>query len=126
MHKPCFFMPNCAPKMRERQQLFFGLRLVSKEFQNPTIQTKIVQSFRRFFYQIKVCQPIGRYYSKQTVILISRRLDHFCMKRLRTLKLFKIFRTEIKKPKTIAVDVLFRAYPMVPLSCRSNLAERYR
>jgi hypothetical protein len=48
---------------------------------------------------------------------------HFCMKRLRTLKSFQIFKTEIKKP--IAVDVLFKAFPMVSLSCRSNLAKRY-
>jgi hypothetical protein len=38
------FTPNNAPKMRERHQLFFGLRLVSKEFQHPAIQTKIVSS----------------------------------------------------------------------------------
>ena len=50
----------------------------------------------------------------------------FCMKRLRTLKLFQIFSTEIKKSKTyIAVDVLLKGFPMVPLSCRSNLAGRY-
>jgi hypothetical protein len=46
--------------MRERQKLFFGLRLVSEEFQHPAIQTKIVQSCGGFFHQIKVCQPIGR------------------------------------------------------------------
>jgi hypothetical protein len=32
------------------------------------------------------------------------------MKRLRTLKPFQIFKTEIKKSKPIAVDVLFKAY----------------
>jgi hypothetical protein len=30
-----------------------------------------------------------------------------------------------KNKKPIAVDVLFKAYPMVPLSYRSNLARRY-
>jgi hypothetical protein len=30
--------------MEERHQLFFGLRLVSKEFQHPAIQTKIFSS----------------------------------------------------------------------------------
>jgi hypothetical protein len=40
---PQSFLPNRAPKMRERHQLFFGLRLVSKEFQHPAIQTKIEQ-----------------------------------------------------------------------------------
>jgi hypothetical protein len=30
-----------------------------------------------------------------------------------------------KLQKSMAVDVLFKAYPMVPLLCRSNLAGRY-
>jgi hypothetical protein len=34
--------------MWERHQLFFGLQLVSKEFQHPTIQTKIEQNFLDF------------------------------------------------------------------------------
>jgi hypothetical protein len=71
------FPPNCAPKMQERHQLFFGLRLVSNEFQHPAIQTKIKQHFGRFFQQIKMRQPIGRQDSKQTVLGTSRRLDSF-------------------------------------------------
>ncbi len=39
--------------------------------------------------------------------------------------LFKIQDQNLKNQKPMAVDVLFRAYPMVPLSCRSNLAGRY-
>jgi hypothetical protein len=54
--------------MRERHQLFFGLRLVSKKLQHPTIQTKIEQHFGGFFHQIKVRQPIGRQDSMQTVM----------------------------------------------------------
>ncbi len=38
--------------------------------------------------------------------------------------LFKYSRGKLKNQKPIAVDVLFKAYPMVPLSCRSNLAGR--
>jgi hypothetical protein len=52
-----FFPPNSAPKMPESQQLFFGLPLVGRifeEFQHPAIQTKIVQPFGGFFQQIKV------------------------------------------------------------------------
>jgi hypothetical protein len=49
---------------------------------------------------------------------------HFCTKQLRTLNSYKIFKIKNNK-KAIAVDVLFKAYPMVPLSCRSNLARRY-
>jgi hypothetical protein len=60
--------------MREIHQLF-RLRLVSKEFQHPTIQTKLEQHFGGFFHQIKVRQPIGRHDSMQTVIRASRRLD---------------------------------------------------
>jgi hypothetical protein len=61
--------------MRESQQLVFGLRLVSKEFQHPAIQTRIVQHFGRFFHQINVRQPIGRKDSVQTMILTIRSLD---------------------------------------------------
>ncbi len=39
--------------------------------------------------------------------------------------LFKYSKVKLKNQKHIAVDVLFKAYPMVPLSCRSNLALRY-
>jgi len=89
--KPQSFPPNHAPYMRARHQLLFGGLRMSKEFQHPAIQTKIEQHFGRFFHQIKVCRPIERQDSMQTVIV---------------------------------VDVLFKAYPMVSLSCRSNLAGR--
>ncbi len=113
-------------KIRERHQLFLGLRLVSKEFQHPTIQTKIEQHFGGFFHQIKMRQPIGRQDAMQTAIGISRVRLIFRMKWLRILNSFLIFKSEIKKnKKPTAVDVLFKASPMVPLSCRSNLARRY-
>jgi hypothetical protein len=75
--KPRSFPPNRAPKMRERHQLFFGLRLVSTEFQHPANKTKIEQHFGRFFHQIKVRQPIGRQDSIQTMIRTSRRFNSF-------------------------------------------------
>jgi hypothetical protein len=68
-------MPLILLLVRIRQQEFSGLRLVSEEFQPPAIQTKIVQC--GFFHQTKVCQPIGRKNSFQTVIQTSRRLDSF-------------------------------------------------
>jgi hypothetical protein len=46
----------------------------------------------------------SRFKHMQTEIQTSRRLD------------YQIFKVKIKKP--IAGDVLFKAYPMVPLSCR--------
>jgi hypothetical protein len=44
------------------------------------------------------------------------------MKRLISLKSFQKFKIKIKKSKPIAVDVLLKAYPKVPLSCTSNLS----
>jgi hypothetical protein len=61
--------------MRERYQLFFGLRLTSKKFHHSAIHTKIELHFGGFFHQMKVRQPIGRQDSMQTVIRTSRRLD---------------------------------------------------
>jgi hypothetical protein len=57
--KPRSFPPNHAPKMQERYQLFFGLRLVNKEFQHPAIQTKIEQRFGRFFLS-NISAPANR------------------------------------------------------------------
>ncbi len=112
------FPPNHAPKMRERHQLFFGLPFVSKEFQHPAIQTEIDQHFCGFFHQIKVCQPIGRQDSMQTVIQTSRRLDFiFAWSGSELWSLFEYSRVKFKNQKPIAVDILFKAYPMVPLSC---------
>jgi hypothetical protein len=93
--KPRSFPLNRAPKMRERHHFFFGLRLVSEEFLHLAIQTKIEEHFGGFFHQIKVRQPIGRHESMQTEQ--PGGWIHFCMKRLRTLKSFQIFKSEINK-----------------------------
>jgi hypothetical protein len=78
--------------MREIQQLFFGLRLVSgifEENQQSAIQTRIEQHFGGFFFQqIKVRQPIGRKDSKQTVIPTSRRLDSYMYEAAQNFELF--------------------------------------
>jgi hypothetical protein len=74
--KPRSFSPNRAPKMLERYQLFFGLRLVNKELHHSAIQTKIELHFGGFFHQMKVRQPIERQDSMQTDGT-SRRLDSF-------------------------------------------------
>jgi hypothetical protein len=62
-----FFAEPCS-KNGETYQLFFGLRLVSKEFPHFAIQTNIELHFGGFFHQMKVRQPIGRQDSMQTVI----------------------------------------------------------
>jgi hypothetical protein len=77
--------------MREIQQLFLGLRLVSRIFeenQQSAIQTKIDQQFCCFFQQMKVRQPVGRNDSKQTVIPTSRRWDSFLYEEAHDFELF--------------------------------------
>jgi hypothetical protein len=60
----------------------------------------------------------------QTVIQISRRLDSFLHEATQNFELLSNIQDQkLKLKKPIAVDVLFKAYPMVPLSCRSNLAD---
>jgi hypothetical protein len=91
VRKPQSFPPKQSPKMRENQQLFLGLQLVSrifKESQRSTIQTKIEHHFGRFFQQIKGRQPIGRKDSKQTVIPSGRRLDSFLYEAAQKFELF--------------------------------------
>jgi hypothetical protein len=68
--------------------------------QHPAIKTKIEHHFGGFFHQTKVHQPLGRQDSMRTVIRMAGGWIPFCMKRLRTLKSFQIFKSEIKKSKT--------------------------
>ncbi len=125
-HIPQSFPPNRATKMREIQQLFLGLRLVCKEFHHSAIQTKIEENFGGFFHQIKVRQPIGRKDSKQPVVPTSKRIRCiFVWRGSELVSLLKYSRTKLKNQKHIAVDVLFKAYPMILLSGWSNLAGRY-
>jgi hypothetical protein len=86
--------------MREKHRLAFGLRLESEELHHSAIRTKKELDFGGFFHQVTVRQPTGRQDSMQTVIRTSRRLDSFCMERLRTLKSCKIFKIKNKKLKT--------------------------
>jgi hypothetical protein len=80
-------LQNCGRK----QQLLFGLRLVSRMFeenQQSAIQAKIEQHFGRYFKQIKERHPIGKKDSKQTVIPTSRRLDSFFYEAAQNFELF--------------------------------------
>jgi hypothetical protein len=97
---------NRAPKRRESQQLFFEGRLVCRifeEFQYPAIQTKIVEHLGGFFHQIKVCQPIGRRPERILHKLCAEEAggwSYFCMKRIKPLKSFQIFKIKITKSKS--------------------------
>jgi hypothetical protein len=89
---------------------------VSEENQQSAIHTKIEHHFVGFFQQIKGRQPIGRKDSKQAVIPTSRRLDSFLYEAAQIFELFSNSRSKLKNQKHIAVDVLFKTYPMIPLS----------
>jgi hypothetical protein len=71
------------------------------ENQQPAIQTKIEQPFGGFFQQNKSATAnreekiLNKPWSQQAGGWI-----HFCMKWLRTLKSFQIFKIEIEKSKT--------------------------
>jgi hypothetical protein len=91
--------------MRERHQLFFGLRLTGKKipsFRNPN------QNRAALWQIFSVRQPIGRQDSMQTVNRTSRRLDSFFMKRLRTLNSYQIFKIKNKKLKTYSGSCPFK------------------
>jgi hypothetical protein len=85
------FSANQSPKMRESQQKFFGLRLVSRIFEetltsrNPNQNSATLQVI---FHQIKVRQPIRRKDSIQTVCRRSRRLEAFLYLAARNFELF--------------------------------------
>jgi hypothetical protein len=98
---------------------------LKKENQHSAIQTKKEQPFGGFFQKIRVRQPIGRKDSIQTMIPTSRRMDLFLYEAAQNFEIFSNIKNKLKNQKPIAVDDLFKAYPKVPLSCRSNLAGRY-
>jgi hypothetical protein len=60
VHKPQSFPPNVGTL-----HLMFGGQLVVsrvfEKYQQPAIQTKIVQHFGGFFHQIKVCQQMEKW-----------------------------------------------------------------
>ena len=97
-------IPRSFPPMRESQQLFLGLRLVSRIFeenQQSAIQTKFEHPCGVFFQQIKGRQPIGRKDSKQTVIPTSRRLDSFLYEAAQNFEFFSNIQNQNKKIKNI-------------------------
>jgi hypothetical protein len=61
-----------------------------------------VQRFGVFFQQIKVCQPIGRKDSIQTMIRTSRRLESFLYEAAQNFEVVSNIQTEIKQSKTFS------------------------
>ncbi len=130
VHKPRSFPPNLfrrtmLQKFGRVNNCSWDYSLESRIFeenQQSAIQTEIELNFCGFFQQIKVRQPIGRKDSIQTMIPTSR---IFVWSGSELWTLLKYSRSKLKNQKHIAVDVLFKAYLMIPLSGWSNLAGRY-
>ncbi len=89
VHKPKSIPPNRSPKMRESQQLFFGLRLVRKiieetlKSRNPNQNSATLW---RIFSSNK-SDPANRnkgFYMYKPWSEQAKGWIHFCMKRLRT------------------------------------------
>ncbi len=106
--KPRSFLPNRTPKMQERTK--------------PNTNQNRTALWRMFSSNLRA--PANRktgFYAnhnqekKQEVGFI------FAWNNSELWSLFKYSRVKLKNQKALAVDVLSKAYPMVPLSCRSNL-----
>jgi hypothetical protein len=64
----CAQTPDLCSKNVGETSIVLWIAAREKRIPHPAIQTKIDQHFGGFFNQIKVCQPIGRQDSMQTVI----------------------------------------------------------
>ena len=86
--------------MRERQQLYFGLRFAGKKFQHSATRTKIELHFGGFFHQIKVRQPRGKQGFMQTVNRTSRWLVSFLHEAAQNFELLSIIQDQKFKIKS--------------------------
>ncbi len=109
--KPWSFPTNYAPKMREYS--------IVKPKQNRAALWRIFSSNKSVPAKRKKGFYANRDPNKQEVGII------FAWSGSELWSLFKYSRVKLKNQKPSAANVLFKAYPMVPLSCRSNLALQY-
>jgi hypothetical protein len=102
--------------------LYFGLDCGMLEFFTHELKSK-EQLMSLTHIWSKVQRKRSGFEHMQAVIQKSRRLDSFLHEVAQSFELISNIQDQNQKP--IAVDVLFKAYPMIPLSCRSNLAGWY-
>ncbi len=116
MLKPQSFPPNRAPKMQERQQLFWDYGSWAKNSntrnpnQNRVALWLIFSSYKSAPANRKTGFYANRDPNKQEVGFI------FAWSGSELWSLFKYSKVKLKNQKPIAVDALFKAFPMVPLS----------
>jgi hypothetical protein len=90
-NEPQSFPPNLSPKKRESQQLFYGLRLVRRIFEeNLTFRNPNQNSATLWrIFSLNKSAPANRkkgFYT--TVILTSRRLDSFLYEAAQNFEVF--------------------------------------
>ncbi len=107
-------------KKSAKELLYFGLDCGMMKFFTfkPQPKDQLI-SLPHFWSTVR--WKWSRFEHMQTVIRTSRMIRGLFA--WSGSELGSCFKYSAQKP--IAVDVLFKAYPMVPLSCRSNLAGRY-
>jgi hypothetical protein len=96
------FPPNRSPKMQESQQLFFGLQLVRRIFEEPltSLNPNHKSAILWLIFSSNRSAPANRKKGFYTRIRTSRRLNSFSYEAAQTLESFQIFKTEIKRSKT--------------------------
>ncbi len=112
-------------KKSTKVHLYFGLHCGMMDFFTYEPQSKEQLICLPHFWST-VRQKRSRFENMQTVNRTSRWIRGlFAWSGSELWSLFKNSKPKLKNGKHIADDVLFQAYPMVPLSCRSNLTGRY-
>ncbi len=109
-----FFAELCSKNAGETSIVHW----VAACIHHSAIQTIIEVHFGGFYHPMKVRQPIARLcrpWSEQ-----AGGWSHFCVKQLRTLKSFQIFKVKKKIKKHLAVDVLLKGFPMTLMQIQSG------
>ncbi len=121
-----YWLAHCyLMKKSTKVQLFFGSDCGMMKFFTLKPQPKgQLMSLPHFWGT--VWWKRSRLEHMQTVSRTSRRIRGlFVWSGPELWTLIKESRSKIKNLKHIAVDFLLKGFPMIPLSCRSNLARRY-
>jgi len=120
-----YWLAHCyLMKKSTRVQLFFGSDCGMMKFFTLKPQPKGQLMYLPHFWGT-VWRKRSRLEHMQTANRTSRRIRGlFAWSGSELWTLIKYSRSKIKNLKHIAVDVLLKGFPMIPLSCRSNLAGR--
>ena len=115
-----------ALKKSAKVQLYFGLDCGRMRFFTDEPQSKDQLMSLPHLWST-VWRKRSRLEHMQTANRTSRRIRGlFAWSGSELWTLIKYSRSKIKNLKHIAVDVHLKGFSMIPLSCRSNLAGRYR